>query len=296
MKRIFICVLCAVFSIPFFAAKPNVKEIVYDYVYRSNDRNESQSQAEQHAIEKAKQKALEDYFGLDVSSIVVTMETEHGNDGKYSDEDDFYSLGSTVARGEWIEQRDERVIESRHNGEFWEVKVHVEGTAREKTGTPIDIKYSFISNQFDRESRTIYYDQDDLLMRFTSPVDGMLCVYLVDAEKTAYCLLPLEGNGAGAQEIKANEDYVFFRPEPSLAFPGYKLTTTQKQEQNVIYIIFSPNRITKARDLKGQKNMQGDNLPRNLAYEDFIRWLAKNQTADADLLVRTEHIQIKKIR
>lgn len=296
MKRFIICVLCAVCCVPLFAANPNVKKISYDYVYRSNDNNESKTQAEQHAIEKAKQKALEDYFGLDVSSIVVTMETEHGSDSRYSNEDDFYSLGSTVARGEWIEQREERVIESHHNGVFWEVKVHVEGTAREKTGTPIDIKYAFISNEFDRENRTIYYDQDDILLRFTSPVDGQLCVYLVDAEKTAFCLLPLEGNGSGAQEIKANIDYTFFKPVPALAFPGYKLTTANKLENNVIYVIFSPNRITKARDAKGGKNLQGDNLPRNLSYEDFIHWLAKNQTADADLLVRTEHIQIKKLR
>jgi len=41
-------------------------------------------------------------------------------------------------------------------------------------------------------------------------VAGSLCVYLVDEDQNAFCLLPYANQQSGAQAIEANKDYVFF--------------------------------------------------------------------------------------
>lgn len=173
------------------------------------------------------------------------------------------------------------------------MRVFIEGSAREKSGTPIDIQYAFVNNTHDRENRTSYYDNDDLFMRFSSPVDGNLCVYLVDAEKKAYCLLPYASNGTGSQLVKANEEYTFFNPDKDKNADPLVLTTDKKQELNVLYVIFSPNVLTKAKDNKSGTNWWQQEMPRSFSYEEFVRWLAKNQTADELLQVYTEVITIR---
>ena len=275
------------------AGKP--VKISYTYTYRSNDPNESKAQAEQRAYERAKQKALEERFGVDVSSIIVTMETEQAQNGKFSNDESFFSLGGTMARGEWIGSVTEELLGTPvFNGDFWQVQVRIEGTAREKFGEPIDIRHALVNDTSDHDNRNVFYDKNDLFLRFSSPVDGALCVYLIDAEKQAYCLLPLDGNGQGSQAVKADEEYLFFLPDSKQGFDGYELTTQQPQESNVIYLVFSPNRFTKAKDKKGGQNWREQNLPRSLSYEEFLHWLAKNQTSDENMLVRTEAITIKK--
>ena len=288
MRKTVTIILCSLLLVPAFAAKPKPVELTYTYL--SNDPNESKAQAEQHAIERAKQKALENAFGVNVSSIEILLETESQTGKDFVTGSEYFSLGGTTARGEWIKTDEERVILSQHTGEYWQIKVHVSGTARELSGTPIDIQYSIISNPNDREPRQRFFDNEDLLMRFQSPVDGALCVYLVDESKTAYCLLPYISEGKGYMPIKANEQYLFFSEKTDPNADELVLTTDKEIEHNVLYIVFSPNRFTKARDKSGGTNWRDQSLPRSLSYAEFVSWLAKNQTSDEDMTVRTELI------
>lgn len=292
MKRATFCILYSVICVLVFGAKP--KQIEWTYTYLSNDRNESQAQAEQHAIERAKQNALENAFGVDVSSIVVSLDTESQQNGVATTASDFFSLGGTSVRGEWVTTSDEKIISSVHNGEYWEVKAYVAGTIREKSATPIDLKYAIISQPTDRETRPRFFDGEDLLFRFSSPVEGALCVYLVDETKTAYCLLPYMSDGKGYAAIKANNDTLFFSRTNNPKAQEIVFTAEKNIEHNVLYIIFSPNRFTKARDKASGVNWREQSLPRSLEYADFLRWLAKNQTADEQMIVRTELIEIRK--
>lgn len=291
MKRVLLILLCAM-SLPLFAAKEKLTNVSITYDYLSNDRNESKAEAEIHAIEKAKRKALENAFGVDVSSIVVSMDRENFEEGRLFSDEEFFSLGSTVAKGEWIETVTEKILSIYHDGDVWHVRVFVEGKAREKSGVPIDLQYAFINNSHDKQNRTTYYDNDDIFLRFTSPVSGALCVYLIDNEKTAYCLLPYMRSEKGYQDVRANRDYVFFSSDTDKEADEYVLTTQTAVEHNVLYVIFSPNKFTKARDRKGARNWRKQQVPRNLPYKDFIEWLAKVQTADKNMQVRTEVISI----
>lgn len=291
MKRVLLIVLCAM-SLPLFAAKEKLTNVSITYDYLSNDRNESKAEAEIHAIEKAKRRALEKAFGVDVSSIVVSMDRENFEEGRLFSDEEFFSLGSTVAKGEWIETVTEKILSIYHDGDIWHVRVFVEGKAREKSGVPIDLQYAFINNSHDKQNRTTYYDNDDIFLRFTSPVSGALCVYLIDNEKTAYCLLPYMRSDKGYQDVRANRDYVFFSSDTDKEADEYVLTTQTAVEHNVLYVIFSPNKFTKARDRKGARNWRKQQVPRNLPYKDFVEWLAKIQTADKNMQVRTEVISI----
>ena len=291
MKKVVLFILC-VLSLPLFAGKDKLTNVSITYDYLSNDRNESRAEAEIHAIEKAKRRALENAFGVDVSSIVVSMDKETSDNGRLFSDEEFFSLGSTVAKGEWIETISENILNIYHDGQLWHVRVFVEGKAREKSGVPIDIQYAFINNAHDKQNRTTYYDNDDIFLRFTSPVAGALCVYLIDNEKTAYCLLPYMRSDKGYQDVRANKEYLFFCSDTDREADEYVLTTQTEVEHNVLYVIFSPNKFTKARDKKGARNWRKQQVPRNLPYKDFVEWLAKVQTADKNMQVRTEVISI----
>lgn len=291
MKKVVLFILC-VLSLPLFAGKDKLTNVSITYDYLSNDRNESRAEAEIHAIEKAKRRALENAFGVDVSSIVVSMDKETSDNGRLFSDEEFFSLGSTVAKGEWIETISENILNIYHDGQLWHVRVFVEGKAREKSGVPIDIQYAFINNAHDKQNRTTYYDNDDIFLRFTSPVAGALCVYLIDNEKTAYCLLPYMRSDKGYQDVRANKEYLFFSSDTDREADEYVLTTQTEVEHNVLYVIFSPNKFTKARDKKGARNWRKQQVPRNLPYKDFVEWLAKVQTADKNMQVRTEVISI----
>lgn len=274
------------------AAEPQRVSVTYEY--NSNDRNESQALAEQHAFEYAKRKAIEEQFPILVTSSTALSTTEQVQNGSSTLDEHFYSSYQTIARGEWIGLPEEKVLESYHNGEHWVVKVHVEGLMREKTAKPIELSYAFIRNQAERDNRIQYTDGDTLLLRFQSPVDGALCLYLVDAEKapTAYCLLPSETEKKGYQPVSADKKYTFL----DFKDQSVVVNTSREQEFNTLYLLFSPNSFAKALDRKGGKNKDGDLLPRNLSYSDFQAWLVKAQTADEQMVVIREVIEIRKAK
>lgn len=274
------------------ASEPQRVSVTYEY--NSNDRNESQALAEQHAFEYAKRKAIEERFPILATSASALSTTEQVQNGSSTLDEHFYSSYQTIARGEWIGLPEEKVLESYHNGEHWVVKVHVEGLMREKTAKPIELSYAFIRNQAERENRIQYTDGDTLLLRFQSPVDGVLCLYLVDAEKapTAYCLLPSETEKKGYQPVTADKKYTFL----DFKDQSVVVNTSREQEFNTLYLLFSPNSFVKALDCKGGKNKDGDLLPRNLRYSDFQAWLVKAQTADEQMVVIREVIEIRKVK
>jgi hypothetical protein len=292
LHTISIIVLLLVASGYINAAEPQRVSVTYEY--NSNDRNESQALAEQHAFEYAKRKAIEEQFPILVTSSTALSTTEQVQNGSSTLDEHFYSSYQTIARGEWIGLPEETVLESYHNGEHWVVKVHVEGLMREKTAKPIELSYAFIRNQAERENRIQYTEGDTLLLRFQSPVDGALCLYLVDAEKapTAYCLLPSETEKKGYQPVTADKKYTFL----DFKDQSVVVNTSREQEFNTLYLLFSPNSFAKALDRKGGKNKDGDLLPRNLSYSDFQAWLVKAQTADEQMVVIREVIEIRKAK
>lgn len=289
LLSILIFVLCAGWLLA-----DDIKTVSTTYEYVSDNPNESPEQAETRAKERAKMKAMEEHFGLDVSSVTSILERNKQGGGQVSSSSDVFALRETSVRGEWIETIEENVLDKKYEHNFWHVKVYVKGRARNKSKEKVEIKYALINNTHDRVNRDQYYDGDDIFLRFSTPVSGSLCVYLVDEEKEVYCLLPYQSVTTGCQHVEANTDYLFFYAETDPDADEYTLNTARSQEQNAVYIIYTPNTLTKANDQKAGTNWRNEQLPRQLRYDDFVRWLNKNQTKDEDMVVRTEVITIRK--
>lgn len=265
------------------------------YEYVSNNPNETPDQAKQTAISRAKMKALEEAFGLDVSSVNTVLQRNKTDGKQASSSSDMFSLRETSVHGEWIADTCEpEILTINYQNGFWMVKVRVEGKARNHAKEKTDIRYALINNTHDRQNRDQYLDGDDVFLRFSSPVNGSLCVYLVDEEHNAFCLLPYPSVKTGSQPIEANKDYLFFSQEEDRTAEEYTLNSQHSSEQNVVYIVYTPNILTKANDRQSGTNWRDEPMPRQLAYKDFIAWLAKNQTKDEDMVVKTEVITIRK--
>ena len=267
-------------------------EATYEYV--SNNPGETPQQALDIAFERARQQALIDRFGLDVSSVSETLVRNVSAGEQSVSSTDVFSLGGTSVRGEWIETEKEEVLLQVFENGFWRVRVSVRGRARNNSVAKAQVSYSLVNNAHDRENRTSYYDGDDIFLKFSSPVDGTLCAYLVDEDQNAFCLLPYQGVATGCQGIRAGEEYLFFSAEKDPSADEYTLSCQRSSERNAVYLIFSPNAFSKASDKASGKNWRDEYMPRSLSYRDFLKWLEKNQVRDPEMVVVREIITISK--
>lgn len=286
---IFVFILCAG-----CLCAGEIKTVSITYEYVSDNPNESPEQAETTAKERAKLKAMEEHFGLDVSSVNSILQRNKMEGKQTTSSTDVFSLRETAVRGEWIETMEEKVLSKTYEKGFWRVKIYLKGKARNYSNEKVEVKYALINNTHDRVNRDQYYDGDDIFLRFSTPVSGSLCVYLVDENKDVYCLLPYQSVVTGCQHVEANTDYLFFSAEADRDADEYTLNTARSQEQNAVYIVYTPNMLTKANDRKSGKNWRDEQLLRQLSYEDFVKWLSKNQIKDEDMVVLTEVITIRK--
>jgi hypothetical protein len=287
-------VLLLLVCVTAFCVAGDIVRVATIYEYVSNNPNEGPEQAKINAFVAAKQKALEERFGLDVSKITNTLQINR-NDGKeVKSSSNVFSVGEVAVRGEWIETISEQVLSQSYVNGFWVVKVKVEGRARNYSTEKADIQYTFLKDVDDMDAPVAFRDGSDLFLRFISPVAGQLCVYLVDETQNAYCLLPYMNNQTGSQRIDANKEYIFFSTKYDNDADEYTLNCERSLEHNAIYLVFSPNDFTKAVDKQGGKNFRDEQLPRELTYEALMKWLTKNQTCDENMVVRREVVTIRK--
>lgn len=287
-------VLLLLVCVTAFCVAGDIVRVATIYEYVSNNPNEGPEQAKINAFVAAKQKALEERFGLDVSKITNTLQINR-NDGKeVKSSSNVFSVGEVAVRGEWIETISEQVLSQSYVNGFWVVKVRVDGRARNYSTEKADIQYTFLKDVDDMDAPVAFRDGSDLFLRFISPIAGQLCVYLVDETQNAYCLLPYMNNQTGSQRIDANKEYIFFSTKYDNDADEYTLNSERSLEHNAIYLVFSPNDFTKAVDKQGGKNFRDEQLPRELSYEALMKWLAKNQTCDENMVVRREVVTIRK--
>lgn len=287
-------VLLLLVCVTAFCVAGDIVRVATIYEYVSNNPNEGPEQAKINAFVAAKQKALEERFGLDVSKITNTLQINR-NDGKeVKSSSNVFSVGEVAVRGEWIETISEQVLSQSYVNGFWVVKVKVDGRARNYSTEKADIQYTFLKDVDDMDAPVAFRDGSDLFLRFISPIAGQLCVYLVDENQNAYCLLPYMNNQTGSQRIDANKEYIFFSTKYDNDADEYTLNCERSLEHNAIYLVFSPNDFTKAVDKQGGKNFRDEQLPRELTYEALMKWFAKNQTCDENMVVRREVVTIRK--
>ena len=276
MKNLIIFLLLSITSVT------NAQELIKvegKYVYHAPE-NCSVEQAKQTALTRAKIQALADAFGTIVSQTNSTrISTQNGNSNT-----DFLSIGSSDVKGEWIETIGNPEYKIEYKESLLVVIVKVKGKARELTTQKTDISVHLLKNGTeDKFEDKTYRNGDELYLSFQTPTDGYIAVYLVDEQPKAYCLLPYRGQTNGIFKVSANKRYVFFSKKITdinerHLVDEYIMTCSGESEHNQVYVVFSPEPFSKAND-----NNLSSALPRELDYDDFLRWLSKVKRIDTKL-------------
>ena len=261
-----------------------------DYTYYAPN-NISIEQAKQIALERARLQCLAEEFGTVVNQSHSTLIRTSDDDTEVS----HFSLGGTEVKGEWLGDWKKPIYQIRYDevNECNIVYVKVFGKARAISSSKIDVSAKILCNGVTpHHEREQLYEGDQLFVSFLSPVAGYLCMYLVDEEANAYCLLPYESSSTGSQPIAANKQHVFFSKQLSEnpdEVDEYVMSCMHDGEANVLYIIYSPNVFSKAVDHSTHAALQ------ELSYEDLQAWLLDVQTKDPQMQVVRKSMTIKKL-
>ena len=288
LSRWFLAV-CFCIGLQAVAVAQKTERVTATYTYYAPE-HVSIEEARRVALQRAQLQAIADAFGTIVTqSNAMRVKNENGKSDV-----SLLSLGASEVRGEWLRTDGEPEYDIAYEDGMLAVTVRVKGVIREIVNAAVDFQAKVLRNGTeDRFEGEEFRNGDDLYLSFRSPVDGFLTVYLLDAEGTAYCLLPYRNDTGGRVAIEGNRHYVFFSlddvpAEERSIVDEYTMTCSRDGELNQIYVIFSPQLFTKAVDYAGE----GLQL-RELPYEEFQEWLFKCRKQDPEMRVEVKGILIK---
>ena len=249
------------------------------------------AQAEFYAVEQAKLQIIADNFGTIISrSDALTFKNKDG----ISSVESLTNAGLEV-RGEWIatigEPKIKRIVE---NNEYILV-VSIRGQIREIISAPIDFHAKVLRNGVTDNCESDTFKQGDkMYMSFQTPEDGYVSIYITDGE-VVQCLYPYKGLGDEIMKIEEDRRYIFFSKENSgeldpLYVPERRLGCNDDNEHDRIYLIFSPNKYSKAVDHSDENEIG----PRTLSFKDFHSWLSRLRRFDKELTYKVFDIVINK--
>ncbi len=276
------------FALPLLAQR--TEKVRAEYTYHAPE-NISLEEAKRIALDRAKVQAIADEFGTIVSQSNTTL--VKNSNGESST--DFFSLGGSEVKGEWIETIGQPEYEISYEQGMLVVKAIVTGRVREIVSAQIDIRAEVLCNGTGLKfARTDFKNGDDLYLYFQSPVDGYLAVYLLDeVSQMVYCLLPYKSSSEAVTPIEHDKPYIFFSTEhagdKAHLVDEYTMTCNNPVERNTIYVVFSPNEFAKA-----NSNNVDELLPQELSFEEFQKWLAKGRRQDTKMNIWKESITISK--
>lgn len=289
--------LLALIVFPTILNAQKVYSVSGEYTYYA-PMNVTVSDAKATAIEKARIQALADKFGtlIDMHGTSVI----HNTNGKSNS--NFFSLGESTVKGEWIADTKEPETSVKIEGDFIVAYAKVWGKAREIVSAPIDITSKLLKTTDGTFDEDRFRHGDDVYLSFSSPVKGYLAVYEMDENGRVNCFLPYAEDEDGQFEVKANKTYILFsekHAEKGEECTEYVMTCEKTGVvQNMFYIIFSPNKFTKANDghAVGTVMVNGDELlrPRSVEYADFHKWLSRCRRHDKDMQVVTKPVVISR--
>ena len=288
-----------VFSTNLYAQRqrqnPATVRVCGEYTYVVPE-NISREQARRIAVERAREQALLDRFGRNVTVSTATVVRNENEQSSIR----LLSLGGSEAKGEWLEDVGTPIVEEfMERGEFVVRVSNVCGNAIEITDVGIDFTAKVLRNGTSISDESLdFRDGNSIHLWFRSPRDGYLAVYLVDDDiEIVYRLLPYmnDRSGRGAKKIIGGKDYVLFSKEHAESYElptmdEYVMTAQKPIEHNHLFIIFSPNEFTRANDAPSNEAL----LPHQLPYDEFRRWLARNRAWNRGLTYQTKLLTIRK--
>ncbi len=273
---------------PCFAQK--TVKVSAEYVYVAPE-NVTLEQAKLTALDRAKIQAIADEFGTLVNQSNTTYIENQNGESKIN----FQSLGGSEVKGEWVETFGEPEYDIAFEQNMLVVHVKVKGQIKESASLKIPLTVQVLCNgtttQHEREE---FRNGDDLFLRFQSPVDGFVAIYLIDySEQTVFCMLPYSQSPDAVQKIERDKAYIFFsvkeaQPETRDIVDEYILTCNGNIERNDIFVVFSPEEFAKANVSKTELSQPGI-----LSFNEFNQWLAKTRKQNDKIQLYSKSLTIK---
>lgn len=282
LRLVLLYALLLFLVIPSSAQK--VKEVSGEYTYWL-PRHVSRAEGEQIALERAMIEAVGKEFGT-----LVNQQTQLNlSSSKDGDNTDFYSIASTILKGEWVETIGQPVFDiSLDNNKDIVISCTVKGHAREIKQTVADLDVRLLCNGTTNAHEASTFIHNDLCyLSFVSPIDGYIAVYLEDDAGYIFRMLPFAGEKSKSRKVEGNKRYMFFTRNDGVE-EQYRLQTSKATERNNVNVIFSPNEFIKPIDSEGKYETD---LTVTKA-EDFRRWLTKSRALDPDMQVVIRPITI----
>lgn len=256
------------------------------------------AQACREGLTKARNEAIDNVFHSNVGSgTEIEIRNENG-----SSDISLRSIVRSTVRGIWLGDVDKPKYErkiSEDGRDFLDITV--KGKVRELVTAGVPLEVLPLRVKPDKQLGTNKFRHgDDFFLYFKSPIDGYLTVFLFDTTTDEVCyMLPYHSSGTGSYRINHNEEYIFFSPETAKANDGdideLVMTCSKRgvEEYDELYIVFSPNKYSKANSNIGQQKIdEGLILPERMDYMGFNSWLMKYQQKDEDMQVIRIPVQI----
>ena len=286
LRRILLIGIAAI--IPMMSSAQKMLTASGEYTYYA-PMNISPEQAEITAIERAKISIIESKFGTVVGVRNFTQVENTNGDSSVK----FLSLGESEVKGEWIETIGTPKIKHEFIDNLQVITVSITGKIREIKLSRVAFDAKILRNGIhDKYESDSFRHGDDFFVSFISPVDGYVAIYLYDQDGVCR-LLPFKHSNMPVYNVIADNKYVFFANGVSRyddikdlnlnsVNAEYTLTCGASQEINRFYIIFSPNKFTKAIDTISEDF----ELPAFLDFQSFQKWLTRCRKYDHDMAVK----------
>lgn len=258
----------------------------YTYIVGDND-DITLRDAKNKCIELAKAEAIKAEFGEMITSDVIDTNLETNGEASSSF---FWENTVAMAKGDWLGNTKSPQLDVAYENGKLVFKAEVWGKAREIIQAKTDLKWDVLKDvPGERVVTTSFNSGERIFVRFRSPSDGYVAVYLIVGDDETSCLLPYRKDPTGMFKIKRDKEYVFFDKEEDPKASFYKLSTQHETEANQLVVIYSPNPFAKCTDITGDARH-----PNSLSTHDFQKWLLKCQRADRDMVVGKKWVKIRK--
>lgn len=278
--------LCII--MPFVAVAQRTVTVNGTYTYIVGDNDDiSLREAKVKCIELAKAEAIKAEFGEMITSDVIDTNLETNGEATSSF---FWENTVAMAKGDWLGDTKSPELDIEYKDGKLVFKAEVWGKVREIVQAKTDLKWNIMKEILGQKSETTsFVSGERIFVRFRSPSDGYVAVYLIVGDDETSCLLPYRKDPSGMFKVRNGKEYIFFDKDEDPRASFYKLSTLHEKEANQLVVIYSPNPFAKCTDITGDARH-----PNSLSTHDFQKWLLKCQRADRDMVVAKKWVTIRK--
>ncbi len=273
---------------PFVAVAQRTVTVNGTYTYIVGDNDDiSLREAKVKCVELAKAEAIKAEFGEMITSDVIDTNLETNGEASSSF---FWENTVAMAKGDWLGDTKSPELDIEYKDGKLVFKAEVWGKVREIVQAKTDLKWNIMKEILGQKSETTsFVSGERIFVRFRSPSDGYVAVYLIVGDDETSCLLPYRKDPSGMFKVRNGKEYIFFDKDEDPRASFYKLSTQHEKEANQLVVIYSPNPFAKCTDITGDARH-----PNSLSTHDFQKWLLKCQRADRDMVVAKKWVTIRK--